>query len=116
MESLGQKTASILRQQCPRCHRGRLFTGLFHMRSECEECRLRFEREEGYWTGAMLINWLLVTFSLAPLWAVMMFKGIPLPLILLVTVALLFLLLPVFFRYSRVIWLHMDHRIDTEKE
>ena len=90
-----------------------MFTGLFGMRSECEVCHLRFEREEGYWTGAMLINWLLVCLVAAPLWVIMFTKSVPFPLILLVTVAMLIAFLPLFFRYSRAIWLYLDHGVDT---
>lgn len=93
-----------------------MFSGVMTMRTECEVCRLHFEREEGYWTGAMLINWLLVTLTLGPIWVVMLLNGAPFPLTLLITLVLILLLLPLFFRYSRVIWLYLDHTVDTGEE
>lgn len=112
---LFKRSGSIARQVCPKCERGKMFKGLFGMRSECEVCHLKFEREEGYWTGAMLINWLLVCFVLAPVWFVLFIKQVPFPGILLVTIVLLIALLPLFFRYSRAIWLYLDHTVDAEK-
>jgi uncharacterized protein (DUF983 family) len=107
---------AILRQQCPRCHSGRLFTGLMQMRIDCPLCQLRFEREEGYWTGAMMINWILISFTLLPLGAILLITGRPFPLVLLLIAVLVTVLLPVYFRYSRIIWLHVDHRADVAKE
>ena len=113
---LFKKSGSIARQLCPKCEQGKMFTGLFGMRPECEVCHLKFEREEGYWTGAMLINWVLVWCVLCPIWVVMFIKRIPFPAILLATVVLLIVLLPLFFRYSRAIWLYLDHTVDEERK
>ena len=92
-----------------------MFTGLFGMRPACEVCHLRFEREEGYWTGAMLINWLLVCSVVTPVWVIMFVRSVPFPAILLATVMILVTFLPLFFRYSRAIWLYLDHGVDTGK-
>ena len=86
------------------------------MYSACPQCGLKFEREEGYWTGAMLINWLLVSITLIPLGALLLVKGQPFPLVLLFTLILLVAFLPLFFRYSRIIWLHFDHKVDSRRE
>jgi hypothetical protein len=90
-----------------------MFTGIINMRAKCSVCHLRFEREEGYWTGAMLINWVMVCVILCPLWVGMLMKGVSFMLTLLTTFALLVVFIPVLFRYSRVIWLHLDHSVDT---
>src|SRR5690242_10256536 len=46
--------------RCPRCGHGKLFRGVFAMNERCSYCGWVFEREEGYWTGAMAVN---LTFS-----------------------------------------------------
>ncbi|MBI3967067.1 MAG: DUF983 domain-containing protein [Chloroflexi bacterium] len=46
-------------RRCPHCGSGGIFRGWFELESECPRCGLTFEREEGYWTGAMLINLVL---------------------------------------------------------
>ncbi|HEV7130066.1 MAG TPA: DUF983 domain-containing protein [Ktedonobacterales bacterium] len=51
-----------VRLRCPVCGRGRLFRpgSWFRMYEECSWCGHHFEREEGYFVGAMAIN-LIVT-------------------------------------------------------
>jgi hypothetical protein len=90
-----------------------MFTGIIRMRPQCDVCHLKFEREEGYWTGAMLINWVMVCVVLCPVWVVMLLRGVSFIATLLATFLLLVALIPWLFRYSRVIWLHLDHSVDT---
>lgn len=45
-----------LRKRCPRCGSGGIFERRARIRQWCPTCGLRFEREEGYWVGAMIIN------------------------------------------------------------
>src|SRR5260370_16790802 len=53
----------ILHQLCPRCRAGTIFRKsvfLFPaMRERCPTCDLKFEREEGYFLGAMYIGYAL---------------------------------------------------------
>src|SRR4029077_18247420 len=46
-----------LRLECPRCGGARLFSGWFTMASECPLCGLRYERAQGYFVGAIYINY-----------------------------------------------------------
>lgn len=41
---------------CPVCGQGRIFDGLLRMKATCPSCAVRFEREEGQFTGAVYIN------------------------------------------------------------
>ena len=43
-------------KRCARCGSGRLFTRWFDIVDDCPQCGLHFEREEGYWAGALAIN------------------------------------------------------------
>jgi len=43
-------------RHCPRCGGGHLFRGWFRLEERCPTCGLRFEREEGFWLGAYVIN------------------------------------------------------------
>ena len=43
--------------KCPRCGAGKLFDGFFRMRPECSRCRLAFEREQGFFVGAIYVNY-----------------------------------------------------------
>ena len=45
-----------LLKRCPICGTGKLFTRWFRMRERCPGCGYRFEREEGFFLGAYVIN------------------------------------------------------------
>src|SRR5262245_12611962 len=45
--------------RCPSCGRTRLFAGWFRMREACAACGLRYEREPGYFVGAIYVNYAL---------------------------------------------------------
>ncbi len=45
-----------LTKRCPLCGSGGLFTGWFRMRERCPGCGYRFEREEGFFLGAYVVN------------------------------------------------------------
>ena len=45
-----------LRKRCPLCGGGRLFTRWFRMAERCPGCGYRFEREEGFFLGAYVVN------------------------------------------------------------
>jgi len=42
--------------RCPNCEQGKMFTGLFTMRTTCPVCGARFERKQGESIGGTLIN------------------------------------------------------------
>jgi uncharacterized protein (DUF983 family) len=45
-----------LLKRCPLCGSGRLFTRWFRMKERCPRCGYLFEREEGFFLGAYVIN------------------------------------------------------------
>jgi uncharacterized protein (DUF983 family) len=49
------------RWRCPNCGRGRLFRGVFRMLLRCPECGLSYFPEQGYYLGAMIINYAATT-------------------------------------------------------
>ncbi len=56
-------------KRCPRCGSRKLFTGWFRLKEHCPRCGMRFERENGAFTGVYLLNFGVVLFLL---WALMM--------------------------------------------
>ena len=69
-----------LTKRCPLCGTGRLFTGWFRMKERCPGCHYRFEREEGFFLGAYVINLaitegLLILFAIIP--AIALFAADP---------------------------------------
>lgn len=101
----------ILRQRCPRCRKGPIYRGIMTMRPSCSACGLVYQREFGYFYGAMYASYGLGLLTTA-YWIPMLMMGVnPVWVVLLPSIQL-FLQIPLTFRYSRVIWLYLDHRFD----
>src|SRR3954467_8801892 len=47
-------------RRCARCGSRHLFRRWFTMVPDCPRCGLHFEREAGYWTGALAINLIIL--------------------------------------------------------
>lgn len=45
-----------LTKRCPLCGSGGLYEGWFRMRERCPRCGYLFEREEGFFLGAYVVN------------------------------------------------------------
>ena len=107
-----RRLAAIVKQRCPRCLQGQVFATLFRMRAQCPVCDLPFERESGYFTGAMYLSYGMAILLTAPVWLVMMWLGRSIGEALLVIAPVLILGSPWLFRYARVLWLHLDQAVD----
>lgn len=108
----GEAISRGLRKRCPNCGRGEVFSSFFRLNTRCSECGFVFEREPGYWTGAITMN-----IAFVELWVAILILGtviatapdIPWTTVWVVglgtNAVLPFLLLP----YSRTLWmgLHM---------
>ena len=46
-----------LRKRCPRCGAAGIFKSWFDLKETCPGCDLRFEKEDGGFLGAMVINY-----------------------------------------------------------
>lgn len=55
LEALG----AAVRLRCPNCGRGKLFRRWLRMFRRCPVCGLSYFREEGYYLGAMFLNFIL---------------------------------------------------------
>jgi uncharacterized protein (DUF983 family) len=109
--SLALRRALGLR--CPRCGQGRLFTGLVRMPARCPVCGLLFEREAGYFIGAIYINYgLTVGLAVAGYFALEAWLA-PSPGWQVTVWGAFVVLFPLWsFRYSKAFWLALDHLVD----
>jgi uncharacterized protein (DUF983 family) len=112
--------ASILQQRCPRCRIGRIFQssifrGFPKMCERCSICDLKFEREPGYFLGAMYISFALGVLVMAPIAAVLwFFTGWWITKIILWAAILFLPFAPTITLFARVLWIYLDQRIDPE--
>jgi uncharacterized protein (DUF983 family) len=100
---------AMLRLRCPRCQRGRVFRGLFAMNDPCPECGLIFQREEGTFLGAMYVSYVLANiFMISTFFCLCWLLDWGEITTFFVTLALYVPLIPLVFRYSRVMWLYFE--------
>ena len=92
------------------------------MYDKCPVCGWRYEREEGYWTGAIAINLviteLLIALVAVPLAISLASSGQPITLLIIVGLPMPFILPFLFFRHSKSLWMSVDfmlHPVDPEE-
>ena len=86
------------------------------MRSQCQVCGLVFDREYGYFTGAMYISYALGIGLIAVLTALFRSMTSSWPMALGLAWIAFLPFAPWVFQYSRVLWIHFDRWIDPVGE
>jgi len=85
------------------------------MRSECALCGLRFERAQGYWVGAIYVNYgATPTIALGGYFLLWAYTGLSTAVQLAVWVPFLLVFPLWFFRYSRSFWLALESFLNPE--
>ncbi|HLN31128.1 MAG TPA: DUF983 domain-containing protein [Gemmataceae bacterium] len=113
IKRLQQALWAMARLRCPRCRTGRIFRGHFAMNDPCPVCGLIYEREEGYFLGAMYFSYflssgILIAFYVAAYLLLPGWNSMPLAL---VAVILYLPFMPAVFRYSRVLWIYFERAV-----
>jgi uncharacterized protein (DUF983 family) len=100
-----------LTRRCPRCGAGRLFRRYFALVPDCPRCALHFEREPGYFTGALAIN-IIVTGGIFALTFVALLAAtipdVPVVPILAVVVPIVVILPILYYPFSKTVWMAVD--------
>lgn len=107
--------------KCPRCGKGKVFksanpyslTQMLDTNMACPECKLNFSPEIGFYWGATYVAYALtVAFSVAVFAISTLIFGFMNSLSInyvVVNGILLFIFCPLFFRFSRMLWLWFAH-------
>ena len=107
----------ILNNECPHCHKGKVFNekniflniGFPKMNQYCSHCNYKFEKEPGYFFGAMYVNYGLTvaqgiaTYLIAQQFFTELFDLRIIAIIGLIIIALA----PFNIRLSRLLWIYM---------
>ncbi len=99
-----------LRLRCPVCGDGKLFTGLT-MHETCPACGFPFEREPGYWTNAVTLNFMVTGGFIVLLVAPLAYSSLPVPVIVGLGLVLAVVLPLACFRHCKALWLAFDLHI-----
>lgn len=92
------------------------------MYEKCPVCGWRYEREEGYWTGAIAVNLVvtefLIAFVVVPLAIYLAVNHQPITLLIVVGLPMPFILPFLFFWHAKSLWMSIDfmvHPVDAEE-
>lgn len=125
------KLYSMMAMSCPRCHKGDLFKtksaymkGMADINSNCSHCGEDFKREPGFYFGAAYVSYALtVALWVAVFVALVTFDAIGLIefsffddaiLFLVIGVLALLIFMPIMYRLSRSMWIHMFVKYRTD--
>jgi uncharacterized protein (DUF983 family) len=100
-----------LTRRCPRCGAGHLFRHYFELIPDCPKCGLHFEREPGYFAGALAINIMVAGGLFAVVFVALLAATIPtVPVVeLLVVLVPIVVLVPViYYPFSKTVWMAVD--------
>ena len=110
---------NIIKEKCPNCHKGDVFQTSGHifkfkmprMNDTCPNCGYKFEREIGFFFGAMFVSYALAAGEmiavLVVLWALL---GLSPLHVFFTVVVVAFLASTLYFRLSRMIWMYIFYR------
>ena len=101
-----------IRKRCPRCGERDTFLSWFRMRRACPRCEWRFEKEEGGYLGAMVLNYVVAI----GLWIVVLVIGlvftvpdVPVLPLTIVSVVVLVLVPLAFYPRSKTLWAAVEY-------
>jgi len=118
LEGVTTTFQAIRRQRCPKCREGPIFRaplwrGFLAMHERCPVCGLKFEREPGYFLGALYFSYLLsILPGLAIVLAIWRVTGWPFDVVMGCAFVAYLPLVPAVTRWARVLWIYVDRHFD----
>lgn len=110
-----------VRRRCPVCGAKPIFSGWFTIRNRCPQCNFSFEREEGYWVGAMIANIAMAEALFGLLFiggVVVTYPDVPWTTLTIAGAIVMVVLPIVFYPLSKTLWLWVDlafiHPLDAD--
>lgn len=105
---------AMLEGRCPKCEKGTIFARkgnvlafrLPQMHEHCPSCGYKFEREPGYFLGAMYVSYGLTVFEMIVSF-LLLFWWTPQWLFYVLILTILLLSSFLNYRISRIIWIHL---------
>jgi len=113
------KILDIVKCKCPNCGEGDIFTEkgnifLFRMpqmNTHCKKCNFKFEKETGFFFGAMFVSYALATAEMIASFVLFWYFISLTPLNVFFVIAIIAILASTFnFRVSRTIWIYIFYK------
>lgn len=114
---------SVVFNKCPQCHKGKVLKfppyqlgKLLETEELCSHCNLKFEKEPGFFYGAMYVSYALTSgiFIVAYLLQSTLLE-LPITTFAIFMVSLLLVTFPLIARWSRILWLNFFVKFDPTK-
>ena len=86
-----------------------MFSGFWRTYRRCNHCNYRFEREQGFFVGAMYVSYAIAVALAAPVALLLFLFPLSLAWHVAVVVAVLIGAAPLNYRISRTLWLHINY-------
>jgi uncharacterized protein (DUF983 family) len=110
------RIATALRLRCPRCHDGKLFTGLLKMNATCPKCGLRLEPDPGFYLGSIYANYAATVLTATLAFMIFVFiYGWSKDSVIWWCAGYTMLFPLWFFRYARSIWLSLMYLVSSSE-
>ncbi len=116
MFSKGSKLYSIFRFKCPKCQSGDFFVShpydlsrIGDIQEHCSSCGLKYEKEPGFYYGAMYVAYALGVALFVTLWTSfnLFFPSVTVGFQIFVIVFSTIILSPLLYALSKIIWANM---------
>lgn len=101
-----------LTRRCPECGAGHLFRRYFTLVPDCPHCGLHFEREPGYFAGALAMNIIATGGLFTIVFVTLLALTIPnVPVVPILAAVLPIMLFGpiVYYPFSKTVWMAVDH-------
>ncbi|MES2761640.1 MAG: DUF983 domain-containing protein [Bacteroidota bacterium] len=120
----GSKLYSIFSNKCPKCHQGDVFVnknpyskGFINMHTKCSHCGELFEKEVGFYYGAMYVSYgVNIAYGVSLFLLTVLILKMELLSYLGLFFGLVVLLFPWTMRISRLIYLNLFVKFDSSKK
>lgn len=113
-KTIPEAITDALLNKCPNCEEGRIFDTFLKMHSNCPSCGVHFEREPGYFLGAMSFSYLIGFFAVLPQFLYLLFTQLSLLWVVGIPAIQILMMSPFLYRFSRLIWVHLDRRMNPD--
>ena len=103
-----------LTKRCPRCGQRKLFSAWFTLARVCPRCGLEFEREEGGFLGAIVLNYTAAVAAWAVFlagWLIVDLPDIHVRALTAASAALVVLVLLLFYPFSKTTWAAVEYLV-----
>lgn len=107
---------ALLKQHCPHCLQGKVFASTWKMNETCPVCHIKFEREDGYFMMSVFVGYIIGAIVALLICLILYLINAPFAWYFIFTIGAILLLLPLIFRYARLIWLHIDEVLDPRSK